>query len=206
MTTRMRISIVTGIALLTFVAAPSASAQVERSSEDKSPPALAGSVPLERVIAAVAKRTGKKFIVDPRLRGDVTMVGQEPTSVDYPTLLLILRVHGFAALEQGGYVEVIPDANIRQYPVPVTTGKESYTDGEYVNKVIMLRNVPAMQLVPLLRPVLQQAAHLVALPCKNALLMVDTFANVKRVEQIARALDVGDAYVPPSCSVEWPPR
>jgi general secretion pathway protein D len=205
MRTRMRISIVTAVALLTLVAAPSASAQVERS-EDKAPPTLAGSVPLERVIAAVAKRTGKKFIVDPRLRGDAMMVGQEPTNVDYPTLLMILRVHGFAAVEQGGYVQVVPDANIRQYPVPLATGKESYADAEFVNKVIVLKNVPAAQLVPILRPILQQAAHLVALPCKNALLMVDVFANVKRVEQIARALDVGDAYAPPSCSAEWPPK
>ena len=201
MTTRMRISVVAATALLTIVAAPSASAQVERT-EDKSAPALAGSVPLERVIAAVAKRTGKKFIVDPRLRGDATLVGQEPTNVDYPTLLLILRIHGFAAVEQGGYVEVIPDANIRVYPVPVATGKETYADGEYVNKVIMLKSVPAVQLVPLLRPVLPQSAHLVAMPCKNALILVDVFANVKRIEQIARALDVGDAYVPPACGTE----
>ena len=205
MRTRMRISIVAAVALLTLVAAPSASAQVERS-DDKSPPALAGAVPLERVIAAVAKRTGKKFIVDPRLRGDATLVGQEPTNVDYPTLLLILRIHGFAAMEQGGYVQIIPDANIRQYPVPLVTGKESYADGEFVNKVIVLKNAPAAQLVPILRPMLPQSAHLVAMPCKNTLLIVDTFANVKRIEQLARALDVGDAYTPPSCSQEWPPK
>jgi type II secretory pathway component GspD/PulD (secretin) len=198
---RMHFSVAAAVALLTIVAAPSASAQVERA-EDKSPPALAGAVPLERVIAAVAKRTGKKFIVDPRLRGDAMLVGQEPTNVDYPTLLLILRVHGFAAVEQGGYVQVIPDANIRQYPVPIATGKESYSDAEYVNKVIVLKNVPAVQLVPILRPVLPQSAHLVAMPCKNALLLVDTFANVKRIEQLTRALDVGDAYVPPACGAE----
>ena len=205
MRTRMRISIVAAVALLTVVAAPSASAQVERA-EDKSPSALAGAVPLERVIAAVAKRTGKKFIVDPRLRGDATLVGQEPTNVDYPTLLLILRIHGFAAMEQGGYVQIIPDANIRQYPVPLATGKEFYADGEFVNKVIVLKNAPAAQLVPILRPMLPQSAHLVAMPCKNTLLIVDTFANVKRIEQLARALDVGDAYTPPSCSQEWPPK
>jgi general secretion pathway protein D len=201
----MRISIFTAVALLTLVAAPSASAQVERS-EDKAPPTLAGSVALERVIAAVAKRTGKKFIVDPRLRGDVTIVGQEPTSVDYPTLLSILQVHGFAAVEEGGYVHVIPDANIRSQPLPLVTGKESYADSEYVNKIIMLKNVPAAQLVPILRPLLPQVAHLVALPCKNALLIVDVFASVQRIEKIARALDVGDAYAPPSCSAEWPPK
>jgi general secretion pathway protein D len=197
----MRIGVVATVALLTIVAGLSASAQVERA-EDKAPPALAGAVPLERVIAAVAKRTGKKFIVDPRLRGDATLVGQEPTNVDYPALLLILHVHGFAAVEVGGYVHVIPDANVRMYPLPLATGKDSYAEGEYVSKVIPLKSAPATHLVPLLRPLLQQAGHLVALPCKNTLMIVETFGNVKRIEQMARALDVGEPYVPPACGAE----
>ena len=86
MTTRIRTSIVAAVALLTIVAAPSAGAQVERTDE-KSPPAMAGAVPIERVVAAVAKRTGKKFIVDPRVRGEVTLVGQEPANIDYAALL-----------------------------------------------------------------------------------------------------------------------
>ena len=53
-----------------------------------------------------------------------------------------------------------------------------------------------------MRPLLQQAAHLVAFPCKNTLLMVDTYANVKRIEQIVRALDVGEPYTPPACDAE----
>jgi general secretion pathway protein D len=205
MRTGMRISVVATVALLTIPAAPSANAQVERT-EDKSQPALAGAVPLERVIAAVAKRTGKKFIVDPRLRGDATLIGQEPTSIDYPALLLILHVHGFAAVEDGGYVHVIPDANVRLYPVPLATGKDSYAEGEYVSKLIPLKSAPAAHLVPLLRPLLQQAGHLVALPCKNTLMIVETFANVKRIEQMARALDVGEPLTPPSCSQEWPSK
>jgi general secretion pathway protein D len=205
MRTRMRIGIVAAVSLFAFGAMPSASAQTERG-EDRSAPATAGTVPIEQVIAAVAKRTGKTFIVDPRVRGDVTVVGQEPTSIDYPTLLSILQVHGFATVEQDGYVKVIPDANIRQQTLPVVSGKESYADGEYVNKIIVLKNVPAAQLVPILRPLLPQYAHLVAMPCKNALLVTDAFASVQRIEKIVRALDVGDPYTPPSCSTDWPPK
>ena len=205
MTIRTRTSIVAAFALFTIVVAPAANAQVERA-EEQSPPAMPGAVPLERVIAAVAKRTGKQFIVDPRVRGQVTVVGQEATSIDYATLLSILQVHGFATVEQGGSVRVIPDANIRQQALPLVSGKESYADGEYVNKIIMLKNVAAAQLVPILRPLLPQHAHLVAMPCKNALLVTDVFASVKRIEQIARALDVGEAYTPPACSGDWPPK
>ena len=129
MTTRIRTSIVAAVALLTIVAAPSGERPGRTPPRTNLRPAMAGAVPIERVVAAVAKRTGKKFIIDPRVRAEVTVVGQEPTSIDYPTLLLILRVHGFAAVEEGGYVHVIPDANMRQYPVPLATGKESYAEG-----------------------------------------------------------------------------
>ena len=201
----IRPKVVAAAALLAIIAAPCAGAQAEREEKAPSPP-LAGAVPLERVISAVAKRTGKKFIVDPRVRGDVTVVGQEPTSIDYPTLLTVLQVHGFAAVEQAGYVRVIPDATIRQQSLPVLSGKESYADGEYVNKIIVLKSASAVQLVPILRPLLPQVAHLVALPCKNALLVTDVYASVQRIEKIARALDVGEPYTPPSCSGDWPPK
>lgn len=196
----VRTSVMGAIALLTLVAAPSAGAQSD-SASDK--PAHEG-VPIERLIAAVAKRTGKKFLIDPRVRAEATVIGQDPTSVDYATLLLILHIQGYSAVEQGGYVQVIPDANIRQFPVPLATGKESFPDAEYVNRLIVVKNAPAAQLVPILRPLLQQSAHLVAFPCKNTLLMVDTYANVKRIEQIVRALDTGEPYTPPSCDGEKP--
>jgi type II secretory pathway component GspD/PulD (secretin) len=196
MRTHVRTTILGAIAMLALIAAPWASAQSEASP--------AGAVSVEKLIAAVAKRTGKKFLIDPRLHADVTVIGQDPTSVDYATLLLILHIHGFSAVEQGGYVQLIPDANIRLMPLPLATGKESYADGEYVNRLIVVKNAPAVQLVPLLRPMLQQAAHLVAFPCKNTLLMVDTYANVKRIEQIVRALDTGEPYTPPSCEAEKP--
>lgn len=198
MRTHVRTTALAAITVLALIAAPCAGAQSEASASP------AGAVPLETLVAAVAKRTGKKFIVDPRVRADITVVGQEPTSADYATLLLILRVYGFAAVEEGGYVHLIPDANVRQYPAPLATGKESYPDAEYVNRLIPLKNAPAAQLVPLLRPLLPQVAHLVAFPCKNTLLLVDTYANVKRIEQIVRALDTGEPYTPPSCDGEKP--
>jgi general secretion pathway protein D len=205
MTNGARISIVATISLLAIVAAPLAVAQVERTAEEPAP-SMAGAVPLERVIAAVAKRTGKKFIIDPRVRAQVSLVGQDATSIDYPTLLSILRVYGFAAVEQSGYVQVMPDANIRQQSLPLVSGKESYADSEFVNKIITLKSASAMQLVPILRPLLPQVAHLVALPCKNALLVTDVYSSVQRIEKIARALDVGDPYTPPACSGDWPPK
>jgi general secretion pathway protein D len=94
---------------------------------------------------------------------------------------------------------VIPDAIVRQLPVPLVTGKQTRPQAEYVTKVIAVKSVPAAHLVPILRPMLPQQAHLVALPCTNSLIIVDTFGNIRRLEELVQSLDRGEPYEPPKC-------
>jgi general secretion pathway protein D len=182
------------IALLALFSAPSAGAQSEASAATRE-----DAVPLEKLIETVAKRTGKTFIVDPRVQGQALLIGDDPAKLDYAKLLSVLQVHGFAVVANGDVVRVIPDATVRQQPVPHLAGKESHPDAEYVEKTITVKNVPAAQLVPLLRPLLPQGAHLVAFPCTNMLMIVDTFGNVQRIEKLVRTLDVGGPYELPKC-------
>jgi len=75
-------------------------------------------------------------------------------------------------------------------PVQEQTGSNSHdTKPRPVTHQVRLQPVPAAQLVPILRPLLPQAAHLAALPDQNALLIVDRFGNVKRVVALVRELD-----------------
>jgi general secretion pathway protein D len=164
-------------------------------------------VPFSKLIAAVAKKTGKKFIVDPRVHGEAGIVGQDTSNVSYSDLLTILHVYGYTAIESGGYVSVVPDAVARQVPTPQITGKETRPDAEFVTKVITVKSVPATQLVPILRPMIPQMGHLAALPCVNKLIYVDTFANLQRLQAIIEALDVGEPYKPAKCDDgSAPPR
>ena len=156
-------------------------------------------MPLSQLIAAVAKKTGKKFILDPRVRGEAAIVGQEANNLSYNDLLMVLEIYNYTAAEYGGYVNVLPIAAARQVPSPILSGKESRPDAEVVTTVIRLKNVPAAQLVPILRPLIPQYGHLAALPCSNTLILVDTFGNVKRLEAVIQALDVGDPFKPEKC-------
>jgi general secretion pathway protein D len=166
------------------------------------------STPITQLIASVAQKTGKKFIVDPRVRADVTVIGQNTSSISYPELLTILQVHGFVASEGGGYVRVTPDAAARVLATSTALGNQAHPDAELVNKIIPVKTMPAATLVPILRPLLPQHAHLAAVVCRNALLMVDTYANVKRIEALVEALDTGKAYaMPEKCEMpSAPPR
>jgi general secretion pathway protein D len=151
-------------------------------------------VPINMLIRAVAKKTGKKFIIDPRVHGNVQLIGEEVDNVTYNDLLMILQVEGFTAVEGGGFLRVIPEAIVRQSAMPVVVGNTTYPDAQYVTAVIPVRKVPAGSLVPILRPILPQHAHLAAALCSNVLLVVDTFANIRRIESLVAALDTGDPY------------
>ncbi len=177
----------------------SPSGSYAQSSEASAHERVDNGVAISQLIATVAKKSGKKFVVDPRVRGDAVLIGQDPTDIRYNDLLTILQVNGFTAVESGGYVQVIPDASVRQSPLALVTGKETRPDAEFVSKVITVKSISAAQLVPILRPLLPQVAQLAALPCVNKLIMVDTFANVRRIEALIEALDVGEPYKAEKC-------
>jgi type II secretory pathway component GspD/PulD (secretin) len=162
-------------------------------------------VPIERIIAVVAKRTGKKYLIDARVHGPVQIVGQDISSITYPELLSILQLSGATAVEGGNYVSVVPESIIRQMPLPQATGKESFPEAQWVTTVIAVKNLPAPSLVPILRPLMPVSAHLAAAVCGNFLLATDTFAKVKLLEKLVSSLDVGAPYVPRPCQGEGAP-
>jgi general secretion pathway protein D len=162
-------------------------------------------VPIERVIAAVAKKSGKKFIVDARVNGNVEILGQDIAAITYGELLSILLINGDTAVEAGNYVNVIPESIVRQMPLPLANAKENFPDGQFVTTVIAIKNVQAATLVPALRPLMPVHAHLAAVPCGNSLILVDNFANVKRLEKLVAALDVGKPYTATGCEGEAHP-
>jgi general secretion pathway protein D len=159
-------------------------------------------VPIERIIAAVAKKTGKKYLIDARVHGPVNIVGQDISSITYPELLSILQLNGATAVEGSNYVTVVAESNIRQMPLPQVTGKENFPEAQWVTTVIAVKNVPAATLVPILRPLLPVSGHLAAAVCGNLLLATDSFAKVKLLQKLVASLDVGPPYVPRACEGE----
>lgn len=166
------------------------------AAEPATPPCAASSsesdfgIELTDLIAKVAKRTGKQFIVDPRVRATVLKTGLDFDKVDYARLLAILTVHQFAAYESNGIVKVLPDASARQLPIPVTTDVPAKAlDDEYVTVMFQAKNMCTAQAVPVLRPLMPQAAHLAAFPQANTLLISDHAGNARRIVDMAERLD-----------------
>ena len=138
-----------------------------------------------QVIEAVAAATGKTIIPDPRIRAQVTMLSQTPMTpaAFYEAFLALLQVHQFVAVESGGIIRIIPDANARQVPNKGDLSPRIDGDSdELITQVIAVENVNAAQLVPVLRPLMPQAAHMAAYPAGNILILSDrghTFQSIK---------------------------
>ena len=145
---------------------------------------------IRQVIEAVGEITGKNFVLDPRVKAQVTMLSSSPMSPDafYEAFLSILQVYGFVAVPSGDLIKILPDANARQVPgAETSTGAQAADD--IVTQVLTINNVAAAQLVPILRPLIPQYGHLAAHPASNMLIISDRAANVERMMRIIRRID-----------------
>lgn len=147
---------------------------------------------LTAFISTVSKLTGKNFIVDPRVKGKITVISSRPMTEDqvYKVFLSVLEVHGFATVPAGSAIKIIPQANARQESIPTMSAEHPYSGDEFVTEVIPLDNVSAAQLVPILRPLVPQQGHLVAYPPGNVLIVTDEAENIKRLNEIISRIDV----------------
>lgn len=147
---------------------------------------------LDAVIGWVAEQTGRNFVVDPRVKSKVTIVSGKPLDKDeiYQVFLSVLQVHGFAAVPAGGIIKIMPDVNAKQSGVPVAGARGNQRGDEMVTRVIGLENVPAAQLVPILRPLIPQQGHMVAYPPSNVLIISDRAINIDRIVDIIARVDL----------------
>jgi general secretion pathway protein D len=146
---------------------------------------------IEAVIRAVAEITGRNFVVDPRVKGTINIISARPVpaSLVYPTLLSALRLQGFAAIESGDIVKIVPEADAKQQGGAVVTFGAAASGDRLVTQVIMLRHESAQQLVNVLRPLITPNNTIAAYPAANALVITDYADNLRRLERIVATLD-----------------
>lgn len=145
------------------------------------------------LVSEVAEVTGKNFVVDPRVKGTITVISSKPLNASelYELFLGVLSVNGFAAVPSGSAVKIVPDVNAKQLAVPVDVDFSQKGDA-LVTRVITLDNTNAVDMVPVLRPMMPQFAHLAAIPSANALVVSDHANNVDVISRIIAQLDGTD--------------
>ncbi|MEC8442751.1 MAG: type II secretion system secretin GspD, partial [Pseudomonadota bacterium] len=145
---------------------------------------------IEAFISQVADITGKSFVLDPRVKGKVSVLSSEPMNEEgvYELFLSVLQIHGLAAVPAGDVTLVIQQNDVKQAGRSLDA-RAAVDSQELLTKVIMIKNTPALDLVPILRPLVAKYGHLAGVKSANALIISDHSININRIEEIIDRLD-----------------
>ncbi|WP_397473382.1 type II secretion system secretin GspD [Pusillimonas sp.] len=166
-------------------ARPAAQAQGQRTTLNFNEADLQG------VIRALAQFTGRNFVVDPRVRGQLTLVSDNPVDADtaYSMLLSALRMQGFAVIDVDGVSRVVPEADAKLQGGPVVSSSQAARGGELATRVFALRYESATALVPILRPMVAPNNTIAAHAGNNTLVITDYADNLDRVADVIARID-----------------
>jgi general secretion pathway protein D len=150
---------------------------------------------LEAVVRAVGQFTGRTFVIDPRVKGTLTLVTERPVTRQQAMdeLLSALRLQGFALVESsepGGVARVLPEADAKLQGGRVITPATGAPRGDQVvTQVFRLQYESVTNLVPVLRPLIAPNNTISAYPANNTLVITDYAENLRRLARIIEAID-----------------
>jgi len=157
---------------------------------------------IEGVARAMAAILRQQFIVDPRVRGTITLYSEEPLTPNeaYLNFLAALRGLGFTVVEVGGIFKVVPEADAKLQAGTVSVDGVSRRGDQVITQIFRLNHENANNLVPVLRPLITPNNTINANPGNNTLVITDYADNLQRLAQIIAAMDTpaaGDVEVIP---------
>ncbi|QOY94768.1 type II secretion system secretin GspD [Massilia sp. UMI-21] len=150
---------------------------------------------IESVIKAIGHYTGMTFIIDPRVKGTITLVSEKSLSKTqaFGLLTSTLRLQGYAVVTSGdGYAKVVPEAEAKAQSSPTQVGgvRASKATGDQIaTQVFYLSYESAANLTAVLRPLISPNNSIMANPGNNTLVITDYADNLRRLAKIIAALD-----------------
>ncbi|MQA38667.1 type II secretion system secretin GspD [Rugamonas aquatica] len=148
---------------------------------------------IESVIKAVGHYTNITFVIDPRVKGTLTVVSEKPVtkSQAFGLLTSALRLQGYAVVSGDGYAKVVPeaDAKLQAGPTQVGASQASAKGDQIVSQIFHLNYESAANVVTVLRPLISPNNTINANPGNNTVVVTDYADNVKRLAKIVAALD-----------------
>ena len=149
---------------------------------------------IQAVVRGLSRATGRQFLVDPRVKGQLTLVseGEVPASKAYGMLLAALRMQGFSVVDVNGVAQVVPQADAKLLGGALVSGDRDAGDG-MVTRTFRLQYENAVNLIPVLRPIVSPDNPINAYPGNNTIVVTDYAENLERVAQILDRVDIPSA-------------
>ena len=146
------------------------------------------NVEVRAVTQDIARFAKKTIILDPRVKGKVTIFSDSLLDQDqvWQVYLRTIQVNGFSAINEGNIVRIIPENEATR------DSNDQTQNADYVTKIFLLENRTAGELLPMLKPITGRQAHLSSITSINSIILVDRKSNVDRVEILLKELDRDD--------------
>ncbi|MBN9131760.1 MAG: type II secretion system secretin GspD [Nitrosospira multiformis] len=148
---------------------------------------------IEGVVKAVSEITRKNFMLDPRVKGTINIVSARPVprSSVYEVFLSALRLHGYAVVEDYGIIRIVPESDAKLYRSPALgPANQRQPAGDRIQtQVFTLQYESAVQMVPILRPLIAPNNSITANPNSNTLVITDYASNLQRLAKIIDSMD-----------------
>ncbi len=142
-------------------------------------------VDIKKVTQDIANFSKKTIILDPRVKGKVTIFSNSSLSSDevWDVYLRTIQVNGFSALNDENFVRIVPENEATRDQNSGESG------GEFITRVIELKNRSSVELLPLIKPIAGRQANVSSIASINSLLIVDRKSNVERITEVVQSLD-----------------
>jgi general secretion pathway protein D len=153
---------------------------------------------IDQIAKAIGAATGQTILVDPRVKGQINLVSEQPVPEDQAIKILTsaLRMQGFAMVTDHGVLKVVPEADAKLQGVPTYVGNAPVARGDSViTQVFQLHHESANNLLPVLRPLITPNNTIAAYPANNSLVVTDYADNVRRIAEVIAGID-GSANTP----------
>jgi len=148
-------------------------------------------VDLPVLIKFISEQTKKNFIFDERVQGKITIISPRRITLEeaYNVFLSVLHVKGFATVEQGNTIKIIPLRDAKQESLPTVQGPGEEPESKIITRLIPLQYVDVAEVVALLTPMISKDGLLTSFPTSNTLIVIDSRANIDRLLRILAELD-----------------
>ncbi len=150
---------------------------------------------IEAVARTMGVITGRTVVVDPRVRGTINLSSDkpQPPALAYSQFVAALRLQGYTVVESGGIYKVVPEAEGKLQGQVVTVSPDQPAGNQIVTQIFRLDHESALNLVPVLRPLISPNNTINVNPGSNALVITDYADNLRRLARIIAAMDMPNA-------------
>ena len=170
---------------------PIVSAQNNSPTESATITLSFNNADIESVASVVAKTTGQTILVDPQVKGTITLISNKPVTKTkaLDSFSTALRTSGFALVETNGIYRVVTQADAKLVSTSVTTGKVKQEGDQIITRVFKLNYESANSLLPVLRPLVSPNNTINAYPGNNTIVVTDYASNIQRIATLIDSID-----------------